>query len=296
MFVLFVPSGAFANTESFWGAKEFYTHKTHERYLLLFPPHYNPNRNYELWVNLHGSPGCASHAIYQYRDAAQQREVLLLAPQANGWSALPYERPDGTKDHYRAWDMKKDRARVMEALDEVVSTYPIRKDRIALLGFSAGCEMGWRLLSERPTSFYFFGGVANGFRKGKPPISEAALRNAAPHVAHFYAAGKADPFAGPMYKGTVRRLKSDGFELRTVLAAGVGHDLPPSIKMPLLTFLDEVRRRHIDIQVSQKPRVIQKTSARSHWRVLTLIYVNIGAILLMVMASWRLRNLRVHRI
>ena len=279
--MVLLPGNAHANTELFWEAQEFYTPKGHVRYLLLFPPHYNPRRHYELWLNLHGSPGCASHAIFQYREPAQQHEVFLLAPQGSGWSDQSYDRPDGKKDVYRAWDMRKDRARILEVLDEVQHTYPIANKRIALLGFSAGCEMGWRLLAERPTTFYFFGGVANGFKSGKLPISEKALRRAALHVPHFYAAGKADDFAGPMFARTVRRLRADGFELRTAYPADVGHDLPPVIKTPLLAFMDEVRARQKD---EPEP---QRTSTPPHSTLSskrTTVYVLMGLALVSAVA------------
>lgn len=38
--------------------------KGHLRYLLLLPPHYDPRLKYELWLSLHGSPGCAELGIY----------------------------------------------------------------------------------------------------------------------------------------------------------------------------------------------------------------------------------------
>lgn len=230
-------------TESFWGAQEFYTQSGHHRYLLLPPPHYDPHRRYELWVNLHGNLGCAGHAIFQYRAEAQQRQVFLLAPQADGEVNEPYIRPDGKKDNYRCWFMQKDRPKIWKIIDEVMGRYSIQRDRVALLGFSAGCEMGWRLLADRPQAFYFFGGVANGFKNGKLPAPEAALRRAAQHVPHFYAAGGDDALAGPMYRGTMRRLREFGFELKTVYPPGVGHALPPSIKTPLLAFMDTVRNR-----------------------------------------------------
>lgn len=259
------PSASHAAAESFWGSQERYTQKHRVRYLLLLPAHYDPNKEYELWLNLHGSPGCASHAVYQYRVAAQQHDVILLAPQASGWSAHSYTRPDGKPDVYRAWDMRRDRDRILEVLDEVTAGYPISKQRIALLGFSSGCEMGWRLLAERPSEFYFFGGVANFFKNGKPPVSAAALRLAAAHTPQFYAAGKADAFAGPMFNVTARKLKSEGFELRTANPAGVGHDLPPSIQTPLLQFMDEVRSRqqrefvnHVAARSAPRPASIWK--------------------------------------
>src|SRR5438067_5503360 len=59
--------------ESLWGAKEFHTRGTGLRYLMLFPPNYDPDGQHELWVNLHGSPGCASHAIFQYREESAAR-------------------------------------------------------------------------------------------------------------------------------------------------------------------------------------------------------------------------------
>ncbi len=125
----------------------------------------------------------------------------------------------------------------------MLAKYSIDRKRIALLGFSAGCQMGWRMLAARPETFYFFGGVANGFKHGKPPVRAEALRRAARHVPHFYAAGQADAFAGPMFRETARKLRQYGFELRTAYPAGVGHDLPSSIKTPLLAFMDEVRAR-----------------------------------------------------
>ena len=282
-----LQSASHAATESFWGAQEHYTQKHGVRYLLLLPPHYDPHKHYELWLNLHGSPGCASHAVYQYLEAAQQRDVFVLAPQASGWSAHSYTRPDGKPDQYRAWDMRKDKARILEALDDVMKSYPFLKQRIALLGFSSGCEMGWRLLAELPTEFYFFGGVANGFKNGRSPVSEAALRLAAVHTPHFYAAGKADPFAGPMFEGTVRKLRADGFELQTANPARVGHDLPPSIQTPLLAFMDQVRAR-------QKPEIPKRAVAlpgrrpASPWK--EFIAASIAAILL-VLVWLRLRRL-----
>jgi predicted esterase len=278
LWLVLMPGLVLANTESFWGAQEFTTQKDHVRYLLLFPPHYDPHRHYELWVNLHGSPGCASHGIYQYREAAQQREVFLLAPQANGWSDLSYVRPDGKKDLYRAWDMRKDPARILAALDEVQGKYPISKKRIALLGFSAGCEMGWRLLAARPKAFCFFGGVANGFKRGKPPVPEAALRLAAHHVPHFYAAGRDDGFAGPMFQKTARMLKAEGFELKTANPAGVGHDLPPSIKNPLLAFLDEVRARQKDPIGRRQEAILPKRGSRLSRRLVVLAALGVALI------------------
>jgi predicted esterase len=139
--------------------------------------------------------------------------------------------------------MVRDDAHILATLDEVLHRYPIDCKRIVLLGFSAGCEMGWRLLAARPQTFCFFAGVANGFKQGGPPVREAALRRAAHHVPHFYAAGQADAFAGPLFPGTARRLRVYGFELKTANPAGVGHDLPPVITTPLLAFLDQVRAR-----------------------------------------------------
>jgi len=264
-----LPQTAWASRESFWGAQEFYTRKGHLRYLLLRPPHYDPHRTYELWVNLHGSPGCASHAIYQYRLEAQQRDVFLLAPQAPETDGIAYIRPDGRIDRYGFWNMRMDTRAVLTVLEDVQGRYPIDRNRIALLGFSAGCKMGWYLLAARPKLFCFFGGVANGFKHGHPPVSLKALRLAARHVPHFYAAGQADPFAGPMFYGTVRRLRACGFELRTAYPVGVGHDLPPSIKTPLLAFLDTVRarQRREGIRQGENSQALSRSAAHSRQAV-----------------------------
>jgi poly(3-hydroxybutyrate) depolymerase len=287
LFFMLLPTWTQANTESFGGAQEFHTARDRVRYLLLFPAHYDPRRTYELWLNLHGSPGCASHAIFQYQEPALRREVFLLAPQASGWSAGSYTRPDGKRDVYRAWDMHADRARILMVLDEVLSKYPIDRTHVALLGFSAGCEMGWHLLGARPNAFYFFGGVANGFKGGRPPVSEAALCRAARHVSHFYGVGKDDGFAGPMYKQTVRRLRAEGFALRTVYPAGVGHDLPPVIKEPLLAFMDAVRTRQKRSEAGRGQPLGSKHKGGSGQSFATsflsgLILVGLACLLLMV--------------
>ena len=293
LWLMLLPGSVLAGTESFWGAQEFTIQKDHVRYLLLFPPHYDPHRHYELWLNLHGSPGCASHAIYQYREPAQQREIFLLATQANGWSDQSYVRPDGQKDLYRAWDMRRDPARIFAVLDEVKGKYPISGKRVALLGFSAGCEMGWRLLAARPKAFCFFGGVANGFKRGKPPVPEAALRLAAHHVPHFYAAGRDDGFAGPMFKTTARMLRAEGFELKTANPAGVGHDLPPAIKTPLLAFLDEVRARQKETKERKQDALQPKRGSRISRRLVVL--AALGVALISAAGLWaifRRRSLR----
>jgi poly(3-hydroxybutyrate) depolymerase len=243
LFSLAMPQRATANIESRWGAQERYTRQGHWRYLLLFPPHYDPHRKYELWLSLHGDPGSAEQGIYFYYPEAQQRQVFLLAPQGTGDAAESYVRTDGSRGVYRFLDKRRDPARILAILDEVIAQYPIDRQRVALLGFSAGCAMGWRLLAARPEQFYFFGGIANGFRHGRTPVNAARLRRAAKHTAHFYAAGQDDGFAGPMFGPTARRLRQYGFELRTGFPAGVGHAIPPAIKVPLIDFMDEVRAR-----------------------------------------------------
>jgi predicted peptidase len=145
LLLAFLSQAASANVESRWGAQERYTRQAHLRYLLLLPPHYDPHRQYELWLSLHGNPGCAEQGIYFYFPEAQQRQVFLLAPQGTGDAAESYHRPDGSHGVYRFLDMKQDQAHILAILDEIAENYPIDQQRIALLGFSAGCEMGWLL-------------------------------------------------------------------------------------------------------------------------------------------------------
>lgn len=247
-----------ANVESFWGAREFHTARGGLRYLLRFPPNYAPGRTYELWVSLHGSPGCASYGIYWFRDEAPKRDAFLLAPEATEGGGEFYLRPDGKRAEYHLWDMTADVPHVLTVLDEVLARYPIDRRCVALFGFSAGCEMGWRLLAARPEQFCFFGGVANRFKHGRVPGSEAALRRAAKHTPQFYAVGQGDPKMGPGFAVTARRLRALGFELRTANPRGVGHDFPPAIMQPLLAFFDEVRARstapHYPKPNTQHPR------------------------------------------
>src|SRR5262249_23492323 len=108
-----LPKMASAKLEPFWGAQEFYTQRGHLRYLLLLPPYYDPRRKYELWLSQHGSPGCAELGIYFYFPEAQQRQVILLAPQGTGDAVGEYERPDGKRGVYRFLDMRRDRDNIL---------------------------------------------------------------------------------------------------------------------------------------------------------------------------------------
>jgi len=249
--------------ESLWGASEFHTRAHNLRYLLLFPEHYNPSRRYELWVNLHGSPGCASHAVFQYSRAAKQRDVFLLAPEATEGAGEYYTGVGAGKTEYHLWDMKQDPDHVLEIIDEVLNTCHIDRSRVGLLGFSAGCEMGWRLLAKRPAQFCFFGGVANRFKNGKTPPYATGLRRAAKTVPIFYGVGQEDAHAGPDYAVTLKILKSYGFRIQTVHPPKVGHDLPDLIKSPLLAYFDEVRSRLPRESRAGPSSTVTKTSLRA---------------------------------
>jgi poly(3-hydroxybutyrate) depolymerase len=276
-----------ASTEYLLGAQEHFTRSGHLRYLVLLPRRFDPHAKHEIWVNLHGSPGCASHAIFQYRQEALARGAILVAPEATEGAGEFYTLKEGVRCEYHLWDMRRDVDHVLAVIDEAVSRYNVDPRRIVLLGFSAGCEMGWRLIAARPDQFCFFGGIANRFKHGKPPASQRALRIAARHVPHFYAAGQADPFAGPYFKATAARLRGYGFELRTAFPTGVGHDLPASIKAPLIAFLDEVRGRFVPLSSRRVGTVASKSRRRSTRVSAALLVPASGVILVIVLGILR---------
>src|SRR5258706_448020 len=125
VFLALMAPGASANRETLWGSTEHFTRKGHLRYLLLAPPGYDPHQPCELWVNLHGSPGCASHAIFQYREEAAQHHALLLAPEATEGAGEFYTREDGAKAEYNLFDMKANRRQVLTVLNEGLANYNV---------------------------------------------------------------------------------------------------------------------------------------------------------------------------
>ena len=135
---LLASRSAFASVESLWGSQEFHTRTGRFRYLALFPPHYDRKKPCELWMNLHGSPGCAGHAIFQYREEAAKRSAILLAPEATEGAGEYYTLEGGAKHEYHLWDMRHDPPHALAVLDDALQRFQIDRSRIVLLGFSAG--------------------------------------------------------------------------------------------------------------------------------------------------------------
>ncbi len=97
--------------------------------LVLVPPGYDPARPAPLAVMLHGAGGDAGGGLGPFRALADDRGVVVLAPESRG----------------RTWDVLlggwgPDVAFVDRALDEIFDRYAIDASRVAVGGFSDGAS------------------------------------------------------------------------------------------------------------------------------------------------------------
>lgn len=101
----------------------------HRDGLLFVPESYDPERPAPLLVMLHGAGGDAAHGLAPYLSIAEERGLLLLAPESRR----------------STWDLMSGRfgddvAFIDEALMQVFSRYEVDPHRIAIEGFSDGAS------------------------------------------------------------------------------------------------------------------------------------------------------------
>lgn len=194
-------------------------------YQLLIPAELEEGKSYPLILFLHGAGERGSDNEAQKRHFPERiarmmadgaPPAFVLAPQCPRgvwWSSRP--RPDGPALLERAAGAPLRAA--MAALEEVVQTQPIDRDRIALTGLSMGGFGSWELAARRPG---WFSGVIP-ICGGGDPDSMLALAGLPIQVWH----GGADTVVPPSAsRELVAALQKAKLPVQYFELEGVGHD------------------------------------------------------------------------
>lgn len=194
------------------------------KYVLSLPNNYDPKKEYELIVALHGSGDPPEHFVKALRSLMPAREFILAAP---------YSRD------LMEWD--SDELPVVEAtLADVKKTCRIKTDRVLLLGFSAGGGFGFYFVAQKPE---LFSGFAS-FAQTNNAVPEDDLA-AAKDLPIFYSVGKRDKYSKPSEESAAR-LKKLGFTFEYDTPADIGHTLTPEQLKRMFAWFDGVFKKRAE--------------------------------------------------
>ncbi|MDP3740445.1 MAG: PHB depolymerase family esterase [Hyphomonadaceae bacterium] len=186
---------------------------------LYVPESIGADRPAPLLILLHGAGGRGDNMIRRFRDEADRRGVILLAPDSAGrtWDVMMAMGDDPN----RAPGYGGDVARIEEALAETIARHAIDPKKVAIAGFSDGAGYALSLGAENvqlfPHAIGFSAGVLMPFSyEGKTRV--------------FISHGRKDRVIPPSVPETsiVPALRQAGFEVTFTEFDG-GHELPPEI-------------------------------------------------------------------
>lgn len=173
------------------------------KYVLSLPKDYDPKKEYELIVALHGSGDPPEHFVKALRALMPTRDYILAAPYSKDvmeWRSTEIPAVEAT-------------------VTDVQKNCRIQKDRVLLLGYSAGGGIGFFFIAQRPKLFAGFAGFAQAVNTEELPDEEFA---AAKDVLVYYSVGSDDKYAAASVE-TDKTLKRLGFTYAYDAPHGVGH-------------------------------------------------------------------------
>ena len=205
------------------------------QYVLSLPPGYDAKKEYELIVALHGAGDPPEHFVKALRSLMPDRACILAAPLS--------------KD-VKAWTPEELSVVAATAAD-VAKQCQIKKGRVVLFGFSAGCWAGFFVVAEQP-------GVFNGFLSFGEELDadEISDEKLAPGkgVPIFYSVGTKDRHYAASVE-TAARLKRLGFNVTHDTPAGIGHTITPDQVKRALAWLDDVLKKKPEKDDGDKIRI-----------------------------------------
>lgn len=200
-------------------------------YRLFIPPgQRNPSPGHAAVIALHGAGDTAANFASFLIRISGRPSLVLAVPEASHKLGSGF-----------TWG-SDDATRIAETRTDLIDNHGVDPQRIMLFGFSAGCTMGFQMISQRPNEFLCYAGIGAGI----PPstIPEAALAKAAPHTAICYVVGKKDP-SYALYHATLELLEKHQFRVEAEDPAGVGHALTPQLLKRVDRFFDQELRKTV---------------------------------------------------
>jgi phospholipase/carboxylesterase len=187
-----------------------------------------PDAPAPLIVALHGLGGNADDFAVVYREAADDRDAILIVPEA----VRPY--PPG----YTWGDQEEAESLVLRAIEQARADYPIDPDRIVLTGFSQGGYLTYSLALRHPE--LFAGAIPVGGSYHFPPAALPDGRNERPRFYIMYGGRDA---ALANNRRAARILREAGFAVKLRIYPEVGHSYPSGHDRELRRALGFVLRR-----------------------------------------------------
>jgi len=170
--------------------KSLDTAKSDIGYSLYVPKWYTPQEDWPLVITLHGTFGYDG-AHLQVREIAYLADrygFILVAPQLKSVQGiLPVEK------HLWRRDLARDRALVLELIDELSGTYNIDRDTVLLTGFSAGGYVMYDAGLRYPDRFQML--IGRSINCSMTIFEDIELTDEARKLPIFIFWGKDDPAA-----------------------------------------------------------------------------------------------------
>jgi len=197
------------------------------------PPHWNPNKAYPLYVQLHGRGPSIPLAYVNYtflprgKEEGRTDEVIVVVPWLRGnsqWREENGSEPD-----------------IWEAIDDVKSFAKLDADRWYISGHSWGGDDTWAVVQRTPDVW-----AAAGIMAGNPisaPVDLGLVPNAS-HVPFYLWLGDQDEERRPAFETFRAALTAVDNPPKLVVASGVGHMYRPEDDASLEAWLlQHIRRR-----------------------------------------------------
>ncbi|MCK6473489.1 MAG: hypothetical protein L6R28_17330 [Planctomycetes bacterium] len=198
-------------------------------YFLVLPPKHDAKKSYDLIVALHGMGDTAENFARAIVSMTPGRETIVAAPEVSAELQVAPNRKG------YSWT-SNDLARIEETVADATKNFGADPKRVLLLGFSAGCAIGFLAITQKPELFTTYAGLGMAIQSNLK-ITDEQLKAAAKHTSVYYMVGKQDP-NHRVYQPTVDRLTKCGFKLKNE-DPDIGHRCTPEVVKNALAFFDE---------------------------------------------------------
>ncbi|PCJ59788.1 MAG: hypothetical protein COA79_10310 [Planctomycetota bacterium] len=197
--------------------------KTKSHYFHLHQNKKDKSKEATVYILLHGVGDNSENFIRFIQSIWGEEEAIFLAPEGTTKVGKGY-----------TWS-GKDINVIKEMMVDAIKRYKIKKSKIRLIGFSAGCIIGFLYCSLIPDHIDDFGGFGGFIMQGKGiPIKKMKGK-----VRVFYSVGQKDPNIRA-FPQTLQQLKNEKITVGSFKPTDSGHTLT---KIQLQKMLDYFNKK-----------------------------------------------------